>query len=319
MNLPAKPVTVTHPLMDEAAFAQMQRVGSMLAMSPLFPDHLRKGSKEEAIANGTLVMNMAVRLNEDPLTIAQNIFFVSGKPSWSSSYMIGKANQHGVFRDPISWDISGEGDDLSVTAYAVVAATGKRVEATCDMAMAKAENWVKNPKYKSMPVQMLRYRSATFLIRLYAPEVMVGIPSQVEVELGMKDITPTEYAEAKVAESKPEPEKPQDAEIIEDEPKPKADKPKAETKAKGKEPEPKSDDKAASEDVKPEPKDTPDPEQFKALYDMIVGDMNQAPTVDHALELYEAQIKQMKEFAPDLHADLQKEIEAFRENEKEEG
>jgi len=52
----------------------------MLAMSPLFPEHLRKGSMESALANGVLVINMAMRLREDPLTVAQNIYFVGGKP-----------------------------------------------------------------------------------------------------------------------------------------------------------------------------------------------------------------------------------------------
>ena len=193
MNLPVK--TTSSLLMDPESFNHMQRVGSMLALSPLFPEHLRKGSKDIAIANGVLVMNMAARLNEDPLTVAQNIYFVSGKPGWSSSYMIGKANQHGVFKNPISWEIKGKGESLSVTAFGELSSTGKRVEVTCDMAMAKAEGWTKNSKYQSMPEQMLRYRSATFLIRLYCPEVMVGVPAQVEIELGMKDVTPDDYAD----------------------------------------------------------------------------------------------------------------------------
>ncbi|MEC7965471.1 MAG: hypothetical protein VX201_19540, partial [Pseudomonadota bacterium] len=154
MSLPAQSASMPL-LMDPGAFEHMQRVGGMLALSPLFPEHLRKGSKETAIANGVLVMNMASRLNEDPLTVAQNIYFVGGKPGWSSSYMIGKANQHGVFKNPISWDLKGSGDNLSVTAFAELASTGKKVTATCDMAMAKAENWTKNPKYRSMPEQML--------------------------------------------------------------------------------------------------------------------------------------------------------------------
>ncbi len=84
MNLPIK-TNAPSLLMDPERFNHMQRVGAMLALSPLFPDPLRKGSKETAIANGVLVMNMAARLDEDPLAVAQNIYFVSGKPGWSSS------------------------------------------------------------------------------------------------------------------------------------------------------------------------------------------------------------------------------------------
>jgi hypothetical protein len=191
MNAPTTAVAVrSSSLMDPTAFEHMQRVGRVLALSPLFPEHLRKGSVETGIANGVLVLNMATRLNEDVLTVAQNIYFVGGKPGWSASYMIGKANQHGVFRDPIDWDVKGQGDGLSVTAFAVLSATGKRVAVTCDMKMAKAEGWTNNKKYQSMPEQMLRYRSGTFLIRLYCPEVMIGVPSTIELELGMKDVTP---------------------------------------------------------------------------------------------------------------------------------
>lgn len=191
MNAPTNALAIRpSSLMDPVAFEHMQRVGKVLALSPLFPEHLRKGSVETGIANGVLVLNMATRLNEDVLTVAQNIYFVGGKPGWSASYMIGKANQHGVFRDPIDWDVKGKGDDLSVTAFAILSATGKRVAVTCDMKMAKAEGWTKNTKYQSMPEQMLRYRSGTFLIRLYCPEVMIGVPSTIELELGMRDVTP---------------------------------------------------------------------------------------------------------------------------------
>lgn len=104
--------------------------------------------------------------------------------------MIAKANQHGVFKDVIDWEVKGKAETLSVTAYGVLRTTGKRAQVTCDMEMAKKEGWTKNAKYQSIPEQMLRYRSAAFLIRLYCPEVMVGVPSAIEIEMEAKDITP---------------------------------------------------------------------------------------------------------------------------------
>jgi hypothetical protein len=184
------------PLMNPARFDHMYRIGRMLASSALWPAHLKGRNPEEGAANGMLCLNMAERLREDPLTVAQNIYFVSGKPGWNTTYMIAKANMHGVFSDPIDWDVKGTGDNLSVTAFGLMKGTGKRVEVTCGMAMAKAEGWTKNSKYQSMPEQMLRYRSAAFLIRLYAPEVMIGVPAQIELELDRdyKDVTPQEAA-----------------------------------------------------------------------------------------------------------------------------
>lgn len=324
MNLPVK-TTTTSLLMDPESFNHMQRVGGMLALSPLFPDHLRKGSKETAIANGVLVMNMAARLGEDPLTVAQNIYFVSGKPGWSSSYMIGKANQHGVFKDPISWEIKGKGETLSVTAFGDLASTGKRVEVTCDMAMAKAEGWTSNKKYQSMPEQMLRYRSATFLIRLYCPEVMVGVPAQVEVELGMKDVTPDDYADYRATTQKDEKPEPIDVEMVdtetgevtEDAPKEKLavkEEPKPQAK---KEPAPeKTADKPVDETEKPEPdkkeSNAPDLEQFDGLVKMIIADMHDGFPVGEVAETYQAQIDQMEKEAPDAHKTLMAEMDACR-------
>ncbi len=48
--------------------------------------------------------------------------------------------------------------------------------------MAIGEGWIKNPKYKTMAKQMISYRAAMNLIRLYAPEVLLGITVDVEVE-----------------------------------------------------------------------------------------------------------------------------------------
>lgn len=291
----------TSALMDPNTFDQMQRVGRMLAMSPLFPEHLRKGDKDTAIANGVLVMNMAHRLNEDPLTVAQNIYFVGAKPGWSSSYMISKANQHGVFENPIDWEVTGQGDSLSVTAFAVVKATKRKVRVTCDMAMAKAEGWTKNAKYKSMPEQMLRYRSATFLIRLYCPEVMVGVPSQVEVELEMKDVTPEEAAHnvAAAQDRKDESQEAEDAEIVSEE----AD-------AKVSEPEPEGE-----EAEREEAKEEADPQKHKMTFSHIESDLGDGAGVEATRQFHAEAIELMKAEAPEIHAELE-ELFAGYENPK---
>ncbi|MGB0412124.1 MAG: hypothetical protein ACPGFA_11090 [Pikeienuella sp.] len=303
MNLPVKAPT-NIPMMDSGMFEQMQRVGKMLAMSPLFPEHLRSGSPEQALANAVLVVNIALRLNEDPLTVGQHIYFVSGRAGWSTSYLIAKANQHEVFRDPIDWEISGKGETLSVTAFATIEKTGKRVAYTCDMAMAKAENWVKNKKYQTMPELMLRYRSAAALIRLYCPEIMVGVPAQVDIELGsndMRDITPQTESEPEVEEKDEKPKtkksaKAKDAEVIED-------------GNKG----------DAEENAKPDEKaDNPEPDidamaKHQNFYNVILADLQEAPNVKIVTDLYGAQIEAMEKEAPDLHKELIAEFKAFED------
>ena len=190
VNLPA--VTTDYDPLAPAHFEHSQRVAKMFAASELVPPHLRG-----KMADCLIAYAIAKRTREEPLVVLQNIYFVSGRAGWSATYMIAKANRSGVFARRINWRVEGEGKNLRVTAIATLADSGEPVEATASMAMAEAEGWTKNPKYRTMPDQMLRYRSATMLIRLFAPEVMMGLPVADEIDYsqargpsGAIDITP---------------------------------------------------------------------------------------------------------------------------------
>lgn len=167
---------------DENRFNLMQREAKVFAYSPLIPEHLRKGGETQAIANCYIALKMARAMGEDPLVVLQNIHVVSGKAGFASQYMIARANASGVFKGRINWRVERDPKNLAVTAFATLADTGDVVEFTVDMAMAQAEGWTKNPKYRTMPEVMLRYRSAAFLIRFYAPDVMLGYQTTEEVE-----------------------------------------------------------------------------------------------------------------------------------------
>lgn len=165
-------------LASQASFEHMQRVAKVFCASDLIPTHLKKNNGADAL----LALQIAKRMNEDPVSVMQNIYFVSGKAGWSASYMIARANRSGVFKGPIRWKTTGEGENMVVTARGRLAEIeGEDVEVSVSMKMAKAEGWVKNPKYGTMAEHMLRWRSATMLIRLYCPEVMMGMPTEDEL------------------------------------------------------------------------------------------------------------------------------------------
>ena len=347
MNLPvskaAAPLPVAAParqapvslLMDTARFDHMVRVGKMLAMSPLFPAHLRGQSIEQGIATGVLVINMANRLNEDELTVAQNIYFVGGRPGWNTTYMIAKANMHGVFRDVIDWEIKGKNDSLEVTAFGILRSTGKRVQVTITFAMAKAEGWTKNAKYSTIPEQMLRYRSAAFLIRLYCPEVMIGLPLAVEVEMpSEKDITPDGGPVVEANSDDPingTTGSAQDAAGRDGEAEEKA-KAAAQRKADlaAEDAERKGLDLVAAESAAAaaaaeresiaairtkadSTAPTPDPEQWAALVEMIITDIKGGASRDEVDETYGGQIDRLPDIFPELHALI---LKAWAEVEK---
>lgn len=156
---------------------QMWKYAQALARADIIPKTFQNKP-----ANCFVAMDMAQRLGVGVMEIMQNTYVVHGSPGLSAKYSIGMANKSGVFKGPICFEESGRGDSLSVTAFGIVRETGQRVEFTADMAMAKAEKWTSNPKYKTMPGLMLRYRAATLLIRTTCPEVLLGMQTAEELE-----------------------------------------------------------------------------------------------------------------------------------------
>lgn len=158
-----------HMLFDPATFEHGMKVATFLAQSQLVPQHFR-GKPADVL----LAMNLARRMGEDPLTILQVVHFVSGKPGWHAPFVISRINGSGLFTGPLSFEARGSGDQLTITCRGELRNGGAR-EVSVSMQMARDEGWTKNPKYKSMPEVMLRYRAATFFCRLYCPEVLYGM------------------------------------------------------------------------------------------------------------------------------------------------
>lgn len=160
----------------------------IMAKSDILPSHYR-GKPE----NTFIAVQTAYRMNLDPMHIMQNTYVVSGKLGMVSSFAISLANQSGLFDSGIRYRIEGNGENLKVTAYTNLKKTGEEISYTITMREAVAENWTKNPKYKTLPELMLRYRAATLLIRTHAPEVLNGMHMVEEIEdvvMSTKDVTP---------------------------------------------------------------------------------------------------------------------------------
>jgi hypothetical protein len=176
-------------LLHPERFATAQRMAQAFASSDMVPEQL-KGSMQNCL----VALMLADEMGESPLMVMQNIFFVGGRAGWQTQYMIARANRCGAFKGPLTWKVEGEGAGLAATCSATLrlddGSAGERIEITVTMAMAKADGWTRNKKYESIPEQMLRWRSAAWLIRLHCPEVMFGLPTADELEDTMRDVTP---------------------------------------------------------------------------------------------------------------------------------
>lgn len=202
------------------SFEFMQRTAKMFSQSSMVPTAYRatiaKGYGQNqtfednpaAIPNCMVALNMSQRMNADPLMIMQNLHVIEGRPSWSSQFIIAAINSCGRY-SPLRFDITaGEEIEASYTtfewennkkkavttktrvrnatciAWAIELSTNTRLESPkVTMEMAVNEGWYgKNgSKWQSMPDLMLRYRSAAFFGRIYAPELLMGLPAAEEV------------------------------------------------------------------------------------------------------------------------------------------
>lgn len=203
------------------SFELMMRQAKMLSSSTLVPTSYRSmtevkeygkvtGYEENpsAISNCVIALNMASRMQADPLMVMQNLHMIEGRPSWSSQFIIAAINSCGRY-SPLRFVITDPSEEVEVPytatewvngkktptakkvkvrhqtcyAWAIEKATGERLQSpVVSVAMAIAEGWLtKNgSKWQTMPDMMLRYRAASFFGRFYAPELLMGLKSSEE-------------------------------------------------------------------------------------------------------------------------------------------
>jgi len=162
------------------SFELAQRAAKLLMQSSLVPKEYQGN-----IPNCVIALNMATRMNADPLMVMQNLYIVHGKPGWSSQFLIATFNTSGRF-SALRYEWSGKPgtDSYGCKAWAVEKATGEKLEGSIvTIGIAKQEGWYdKNgSKWKTMPQQMLMYRAASWFVRAYAPELAMGMHTEYEI------------------------------------------------------------------------------------------------------------------------------------------
>lgn len=168
---------------NAASFELIQRAARMLSAGKMVPKMY-----QEDVASCAIALNIALRMGADPLMVMQNLYVVSGKPGWSSAFLIATFNStkaHGF--GPLRYEFSGDqtSDLWSCRAWAIDRESGTKIYGTTiSMKMAKAEGWYgkDGSKWKTMPEQMLMYRAAAFFIRVYAPEISLGLQTVDELQ-----------------------------------------------------------------------------------------------------------------------------------------
>lgn len=172
---------------NEVSMFNMHSVGTMVTLSKTLAEAtIIPTTFQNSPANVLIALNMAQRMNADPLMIMQNMYIVNGNPSFSSKFLIACFNTCGRFTS-IKYEFFGKPgtDEYGCRAYATEKLTNERVQSIdVTIGMAKGEGWVdkKLSKWKTMPQLMLQYRSAAFLIRTVAPEISMGLQTTEELQ-----------------------------------------------------------------------------------------------------------------------------------------
>ncbi len=222
-------------LLNLESFELSQRIAKMLSSSTLVPEQYRAVLKVKVgkdnfgnmqyrdeenpngLSNCIIALNMANRMNADPLMVMQNLYLIEGRPAWSSQFIMAAINSCGRF-SALRFDLQDMGEieveyqetnwvnrqkqtitkkitvkNLTCVAWAIERETGERIESSkITMEMAVKEGWYQKngSKWQTMPEQMLRYRAASFFGRVYAPELLMGLRSAEEEQDRIIDVTP---------------------------------------------------------------------------------------------------------------------------------
>lgn len=215
-NLPTPSSMQSYVFSTTSAFESAQRMATSLSKSNLVPKDYQNN-----MPNALVALEVAQRIGASPLMVMQNLYIVHGRPSWSSQFVIAAINTCGRFQ-PLQFTVTGEGDEKGCVAWALPNGVEISKEAydiaqqekislldACKQAgvplyesprvsiqMAKDEGWYSRngSKWKTIPDLMLRYRSASFFGRLYAPEILMGMRSEDE-SAEMIDVTPSAASE----------------------------------------------------------------------------------------------------------------------------
>lgn len=158
--------TTTNPIDNWENYYKM---AEMLSKSDIVPVNYRNNPSNIFIAIQT-----AKTLNIDIMSVMQNTYILKGKVGIYSSFAISLANKSGYLKESIKYNVNGLGEDMQVTAYAILT-DNTRIEFTTTKKQATSEGWGKEgTKYKNLPQLMLMYRAASFLIRTHLPQVLFG-------------------------------------------------------------------------------------------------------------------------------------------------
>jgi len=233
-------------------FELMQRKAQVYVSSTIVP---KEYQGQEKIGNVIIALDMAKRLNANPLLIMQNLNVIQGKPAWSAKFLIATVNVCGRF-EPLQYKFiergtvgqveynetvydermrrntyvskvfdGGKVKNIECVAYTRRKGSAEILESSpVDIRTAVLEGWYtkKGSKWPTMTKQMLMYRAASWWANAYAPDISMGFMTTEEMQdTAVQDAEYEELKENNEArhigfDDRPETQRPQAATVDEE-------------------------------------------------------------------------------------------------------
>ena len=169
------PVTVWT---DKKQFDQLLRAANMLSQTSIIPATYQGKPQDCFVA-----LEMATRMGVSPLVVMQNMYVVKGKPAWAGQACTMFINSCGKFMQ-VKHVYTGEKGTDSRGCYVTATRISDGIQVNgveVTIAMAKAEGWTSNTKWRTMPELMLAYRASAFFARVHCPEALMGVQLADEI------------------------------------------------------------------------------------------------------------------------------------------
>lgn len=166
-------------MLDTAKFEHCYRVAEAMSQASLLPKHLKGANPVEAKANCFLVVNQAMAWKLNPFLIMGETYEVQGKLGFQGKLIISVMNTRAGLREKLNFEFNDKkGDDLAVTVYGRFIGEDAPRTVTVSVGQVKTQNqmWVKDPEQK------LIYTGAIRWARRHAPEVVMGVMIEEDME-----------------------------------------------------------------------------------------------------------------------------------------
>lgn len=153
-------------------FNQLLRAANMLSQTSIIPQSYQGKPQDCFVA-----IEMANRMGVSPMVVMQNMYVVKGKPAWAGQACTMFINSCGKFTQ-VKHVYTGEKGTDSRGCYVTATRISDGIQVNgveVTIAMAKAEGWTSNTKWRNMPELMLAYRASAFFARVHCPEALMGV------------------------------------------------------------------------------------------------------------------------------------------------